>query len=415
MKKISLLLLIVMCGILFADTTGTNYRLKSDNKIELTVTGSRPLLGDLDFNGNDLIDGNSINADDVNTPRLSHPGLGNGFLRASGGDGTLVTDSNVYLTSFSETDPCFLTFLALNPYNDANWNTAYTHSQIAGGDSVHVSTAENTNWDTAYSYSTVGHLPLAGGTLTGNLLFTDNAYDIGESGAARPRKIYVGTGIVTSTIESDTGTVGFTNDHLADITNITASSAVQGGTVIGTTSVTGATVITGTGGINVNGGTGSLVAIKAQTDDSASGFRIIDYDTTHIPLFAWQANDAGTFILRNANANKVVLRSDDTSYFLSYNFGIGTTSPDTALQVVGDAKIGDDNTNYVTIGTTGNQTFTGSAGFYPRVLNQTAEPAAGTGATQLDTGEMCIWTDTDDSKCYFCYNHGGTVKTVEMN
>ena len=35
----------------------------------------------------------------------------------------------------------------------ANWNTAYTHSQIAGGNSVHVSTTENTQWDAAYTHS----------------------------------------------------------------------------------------------------------------------------------------------------------------------------------------------------------------------------------------------------------------------
>lgn len=33
-------------------------------------------------------------------------------------------------------------------------------------------------------------LPLAGGTLTGNLLFTDATYDIGASGATRPRDIF---------------------------------------------------------------------------------------------------------------------------------------------------------------------------------------------------------------------------------
>lgn len=36
---------------------------------------------------------------------------------------------------------------------NSNWDSAYTHSQIAGGDSVHVSTTENTQWDTAYSHS----------------------------------------------------------------------------------------------------------------------------------------------------------------------------------------------------------------------------------------------------------------------
>jgi hypothetical protein len=35
--------------------------------------------------------------------------------------------------------------------SNSNWDAAYTHSQIAGGNSVHVSTTENTNWDTAYN------------------------------------------------------------------------------------------------------------------------------------------------------------------------------------------------------------------------------------------------------------------------
>jgi len=38
--------------------------------------------------------------------------------------------------------------------SSTNWGTAYTHSQVAGGDSVHVSTTENTNWDSAYTHST---------------------------------------------------------------------------------------------------------------------------------------------------------------------------------------------------------------------------------------------------------------------
>lgn len=35
---------------------------------------------------------------------------------------------------------------------NTQWDAAYTHSQIAGGNSVHVSTTENTNWDSAYSH-----------------------------------------------------------------------------------------------------------------------------------------------------------------------------------------------------------------------------------------------------------------------
>lgn len=40
-------------------------------------------------------------------------------------------------------------------------------------------------------------LPLAGGTLTGNLLFTDNTLDIGASAATRPRTLFAGTSVVS--------------------------------------------------------------------------------------------------------------------------------------------------------------------------------------------------------------------------
>ncbi len=39
--------------------------------------------------------------------------------------------------------------------DSGNWDSAYTHSQIAGGDSVHVSTTENTQWDSAYTHSQI--------------------------------------------------------------------------------------------------------------------------------------------------------------------------------------------------------------------------------------------------------------------
>ena len=44
------------------------------------------------------------------------------------------------------------------------------------------------------------------------------------------------------------------------------------------------------------------------------------------------------------------------------------------------------------------------------VFNQAGEPTV----AQIPAGQFGFWTDTDDSRCYLCYNHAGTVKTVEL-
>ena len=79
-------------------------------------------------------------------------------------------------------------------------------------------------------------------------------------------------------------------------------------------------------------------------------------------------------------------------------------------------RLGDDGTtNYVQVSATGDVTFAGSAGFYPRVVSQAGEPGAGTGATQIDSGENIMWVDTNDSnRRYWMFNHGGTVVKVEL-
>jgi len=48
-------------------------------------------------------------------------------------------------------------------------------------------------------------LPLAGGTMVGNILFTDNTYDIGASGLTRPRTGYFGTSVISPIFNATTG------------------------------------------------------------------------------------------------------------------------------------------------------------------------------------------------------------------
>lgn len=61
------------------------------------------------------------------------------------------------------------------------------------------------------AFTSTGYLPLAGGTLTGNLLFTDNTLDIGASGATRPRTGYFGTSLISPLVNGLTITNNGTN------------------------------------------------------------------------------------------------------------------------------------------------------------------------------------------------------------
>ena len=88
------------------------------------------------------------------------------------------------------------------------------------------------------------------------------------------------------------------------------------------------------------------------------------------------------------------------------NVGIATTTPDTKLQVVGDTKFGDDDTNYVTTDATGNLVFVGGAGLCFAGIsmydNATADSIATATSTQLvrfdtnDPSNNCTPDHTSD-------------------
>ncbi|MCK5606642.1 hypothetical protein KAR91_32370 [Candidatus Pacearchaeota archaeon] len=77
---------------------------------------------------------------------------------------------------------------------------------------------------------------------------------------------------------------------------------------------------------------------------------------------------------------------------------------------IGDAGV----TNHTVIASNGDVSFSGSAGFYPRRINQADIPTSGTGATQIDINELIVWRDSDDGTIRFVYNDtdSGIVSVV---
>ncbi len=115
-------------------------------------------------------------------------------------------------------------------YNDSNWNTAYTHSQIAGGDSVHVSTTENTQWDTAYTHSQI-----AGGDSIHVSTTENTQWDTAYTHSQISGGIH-NTGTVTSII-AGSGLSGGTITTSGTISHADTSSEVS------LTALTGANVV----------------------------------------------------------------------------------------------------------------------------------------------------------------------------
>lgn len=101
------------------------------------------------------------------------------------------------------------------------------------------------------AFTSTAYLPLAGGTLTGALLFTDNSFDIGAVGATRPRAGYFGTSvtigagsaITSSGAGGSLGTNAFTSTAYAPL----ASPTFTGTVTLPTPFTLGAVSVTSTG------------------------------------------------------------------------------------------------------------------------------------------------------------------------
>ena len=134
------------------------------------------------------------------------------------------------------------------------------------------------------AFTSTAYLPLAGGTLTGALLWTDNTYDIGASGATRPRTGFFGTSVVSPL---------FTGNLTGNVTgNVSGSSGSATGNAGTATALATARAIYG----NNFDGSAALTQIIASTyGGTGNGFAKLSGPTTSEKTFTLP--DATTTIL----------------------------------------------------------------------------------------------------------------------
>lgn len=92
-----------------------------------------------------------------------------------------------------------------------------------------------------------------------------------------------------------------------------------------------------------------------------TGIQFLSDTQTQLRFGSSGGTGDGSIIFTHSD-NMLTFNTDSGKfYFNGGNVGIGTASPDTKLQVVGDFKSGDDNTNYLSLATDGELSLTGTA------------------------------------------------------
>ena len=143
--------------------------------------------------------------------------------------------------------------------------------------------------------------------------------------------------------------------------------------------------------------------------DSAQSVITVNFDTS--------GND-GTYLWSSIAdqfqfSDDILMTTTENIYFRDTGIHINSGA-DGVMNIVADINItlGAASTNYINVTGTGDQTFVGSAGFYPRRISQSTEPANGTGSTQIDVGEVAIWRDSVVDAIWLIYNDtdAGIVK-----
>jgi hypothetical protein len=179
--------------------------------------------------------------------------------------------SNGTVTSFSGSGPAWLTWTVATPTT----TPAVTLAATAGQGSHQVIGTCNTLTAFAPCTLVAGDLPslsalycaITGCTLTGPLLFTDASYDIGASGATRPRNIFLSGNIVAG------GTLAITGHTTLE--GVTSTGATGSGNIVYSGSPTLVTPALGTpSAVVLTNATalpcGALPALTGDTTSSAT-------------------------------------------------------------------------------------------------------------------------------------------------
>lgn len=205
-------------------------------------------------------------------------------------------------------------------------------------------TAQSSQVNANFSTLATRALDKTGDTMTGNLLFTDNTYDIGASGATRPRDLFLGRNLVVG--GSVAGNLTFSPDATYDIGASGATrprdifqsrdlAVGRNAAITGTLGVTGATTL---GDFR---GTPETITATGTVNDQALGATTTILrcnNATDLTLTGITGGAAGrVLVIYAVGAGNVFLKHQNTGSTAANRLINFATSADTPLSVGGSA------------------------------------------------------------------------------
>jgi hypothetical protein len=191
------------------------------------------------------------------------------------------------------------------------------------------------------------------GTITSNLIFTDNTYDIGASGATRPRTGYFGTSVISPLVDATNlevtnlkaldgtaaGSIANSTGVVTLASSVLTTTDINGGTIDGTaiggsTAAAGAfTTLSSTGNTTLGDASADTVTVNGTTTFNASPIISVT-DNTNAALRITQLGTGNALLVEDST-------NPDSSPFVidaTGNVGIGTSSPVYQTQIYGTGQ-----------------------------------------------------------------------------
>ena len=278
------------------------------------------------------------------------------------------------------------------------FDTTNSISTFTGRSSINLSILPTTNTSGAGCDVTAGLTGdiRMGSIDTGSNTFGGAAFQLfSNSNASFPGRLYFDSG------SSDGGTTG------ANIYFRTKSTSPATRMVISPTKIAiGGSTLPTTAAIALSGGDVLL--------DNTMGIAWRDSTATELGRFIEVFSDNHFYLSANKTGSKMFLRTNGTTTAMmideAQKIGMGTTTPDTKLQVVGDLKVGDDNTNYTNFDTTGHQTMVGTAQPWEDLR---IEPSARTTSANAPTFEKWYDNAAGTSRGVYLYSFDNALEANE--